>query len=144
VTFQNLGTFLPVTLPQITGGFVVNGYFKGNNGPGAPPVDGPVYGSFPDSAKGSLRLGPFHLDGHTQIAIPVVSGPDSHNLSILVRDAATKQTLAELTPPPVRVQWWAWHPDLPTGKELNVEILVEDKGSGWGQWLAIGWPHILR
>jgi hypothetical protein len=89
-------------------------------------------------------MGPFHLDGHTGIAIPVVTGPDSHNLSIVVRDAVSKEVLAEMAPPPTRIAWWAWHPDLPQGREMTVEVFAEDKGSGWGQWLALGWPHALK
>jgi hypothetical protein len=92
---------------------------------------------------GSLRLGPFPLDGQTDIAIPLVTGPDNHHLSIMVRDAVSKQVLAQLDPAPARTTWWAWHPDLPTGRDLTIEIDAEDKGPGWGQWLAVGWPHVL-
>jgi hypothetical protein len=28
--------------------------------------------------------------------------------------------------------------------DITVEIFAEDKGTGWGQWLALGWPHKLR
>ena len=145
VNFKELGPQLPASAPEIKGAFVPNGFYKGNGDPaGPPPVDGSVYGSFPDNATGSIRLGPFHLDGHTGIAIPVVTGPDNHNLSIVVRDAASKKILAKMIPPPMRTKWWAWHPDLPQGMDITVEIFAEDKGTGWGQWLALGWPHKLR
>jgi hypothetical protein len=144
VLFDKLGSFFAVSNPEIAGAFVPDGYFKGLGGPEHPPVDGPVYGSFPDAATGSIRLGPFHVDGHTEIAVPVVTGPDTHGLSIQIRDAATKQALAEMAPPSVRESWWAWHPDLPQGKELDVEIVAEDKGTGWGQWIAVAWPHMLK
>ena len=78
------------------------------------------------------------------MAIPVVTGPDNHNLSIVVRDSASKEILAQMDPLPIRVAWWAWHPQLPPGREMAVEVYAEDKGSGWGQWLALGWPHVLR
>ena len=144
VPFNELGASFPVSAPQITGAFVPNGYFMGLGSPGVPPVDGPVFGSFPDAATGSIRLGPFHVDGHTEMAIPVVTGPDNHNLSMVVRDAASKEILAEMDPLPIRVAWWAWHPQLPPGREMTVEVYAEDKGSGWGQWLALGWPHVLQ
>jgi hypothetical protein len=143
VPFKDLGALLPVSAPEIAGAMVPDGFFKGSNSPGKPPVDGPVYGSFPDSEKGSIRIG-LHLDGHTDIAIPIVTGPDTHGLSLQLRDAATKEVLAQLDPPSIRITWWAWRPDLPQGKELDVELVVEDKGSGWGQWLAIGWPHLVK
>jgi hypothetical protein len=144
VPFKEVGDKLPDSTPEIAGARVPDGYYKGLGGPGAPPVDGRVFGSFPDAGTGSIRMGPFHLDGHTKIAIPVVTGPDNHNLSIMVRDTVSKEVLAQMAPPPVRGAWWAWYPDLPAGREIAVEVLAEDKGSGWGQWLALGWPHALR
>jgi hypothetical protein len=144
VSFTELGPGLPESTPDISGAWGRDGYYKGPDGPGAPPCGGAVFGSFPDANTGSIRWGPFHLDGDTEIAIPVVTGPDSHNLSIVVRDAASKEVLAQMAPPPMRVAWWAWHPDLPSGGKIDVEVLAEDKGSGWGQWLALGWPHVLR
>jgi hypothetical protein len=144
VAFTELGTRLPHSLPEITGAWVPDGYFKGSRDPGAPPVDGPVFGSYPDAGTGTIRLGPFHLDGHTELAIPLVTGPRNDGLSIVVRDAASKEVLSEMDPPPIRMAWWAWHPDLPTGREMDVEVVAEDKGSGWGQWLALGWPHALK
>ena len=143
VDFKDLGTRLPDSLPHISGAWVPDGYYKGPGGPGAPPVKGVVFGSYPDANMGSLRLGPFPLDGQTDIAIPLVTGPDNHHLSIMVRDAVSKQVLAQLDPAPARTTWWAWHPDLPTGRDLTIEIDAEDKGPGWGQWLAVGWPHVL-
>jgi hypothetical protein len=144
VAFTDFGTRLPESQPEIAGAWVPDGYYKGQGGPGGPPVDGPVFGSFPDQATGTIRLGPFHLDGHTDMAIPMVTGPDNHNLSVVVRDAVTKEVLAQLDPPPIRVVWWAWRPELPRDHEITVEIFAEDKGSGWGQWLALGVPHVLK
>jgi hypothetical protein len=144
VDVTELGEPLPDTAPQITGGWLADGYYKGPGGPDAPPTSGPVFGSYPDAKTGTLRLGPFPLDGHTDIAIPLVTGPDNHNLSIVIRDAATKEVLATMTPPPMRVAWWYWRPDLPEGKEMAIEVIAQDNGSGWGQWLAIGWPHAMK
>jgi hypothetical protein len=129
---------------EIAGGWTKNGYYKGPNGPAAPSTEGLVYGSFPDANTGSIRLGPFHLDGKTEIAIPLVTGPDTHNLSVVLRDAVSKKLLSKMDPPAVHTTWWAWQPELPMGGEITVEVFAEDKGSGWGQWLAVGWPHVLR
>jgi hypothetical protein len=63
---------------------------------------------------------------------------------VMVRDAATKAVLAQLDPVPMHVNWWAWRPELPVGREVTIEVVAEDKGAGWGQWQAIGWPHALR
>jgi hypothetical protein len=73
-----------------------------------------------------------------------VTGPDNHDLTLTVRDAVSKEVLAQLAPPPIRVTWWAWRPDLPLGREMTIEIIAEDKGAGWGQWMAVGSPHVVR
>ncbi len=144
VPFSKLGPRLPQVPPEISGAWVPNGIFKGMHSPGAPPVEGAVFGSYPDANTGSIRLGPFDLDEHTRLAIPVVSGPDTHGLSAIVRDAVSKQILAVMDPPPRRETWWAWRPALPEGRKITVEIVAEDKGSGWGQWMALGWPHLTH
>ncbi len=78
VPFKEAGLLLPVSAPELGGSFNANGYYKGMGGPGIPPVDGPIYGSFPpDAGTGTIQMGPFHLDGHTEMVIPIVSGPDN-------------------------------------------------------------------
>jgi hypothetical protein len=97
------------------------------------------------SATGTIRLGPFHLDGHSDMAIPLVIGPDDRDLSVTVRDAAGKKVLAQMDhPAPKRATWWVWRPKLPRDSEITVELIAEDKGTGPGQWLALGWPHVVR
>lgn len=128
---------------QIDGKWTRDGYFQQV---GAPPVGGLVFGSYAgaDSNTGTLRLGPFHLDGTTAIAIPLVTGPDNAGLSLAIRDTVTKEILAELNPPPVRTEWWPWRPDLPAGRAISIEIIAEDRGTGFGQWQAVGWPHQIQ
>jgi len=141
--FTSIGPALPVMPPRLFGDFVPDGYAKGNGGPGKPPVDGPVYGSYPDNVAASMRIGPFHVNGRTQIAIPIVTGGDSHRLSIIIRDPETKDALITFEPP-ARTTWWAWRPELPAGRDMNIEIEVNDDGVNRGEWIAIGWPHAVR
>jgi hypothetical protein len=63
---------------------------------------------------------------------------------VRIRDVATKAILADLSPPAIHLTWWLWQPDLPRDRELNVEIIAEDKGTSWGQWEAVAWPYLLR
>jgi hypothetical protein len=49
VAFVQLAARLPDSVPGITGAWVADGYFKGARDPGAPPVIGPVFGSYPDA-----------------------------------------------------------------------------------------------
>jgi hypothetical protein len=97
--------------------------------------------AYQSAGAGTIRFGPFHLEGHSEMAIPIMTGPDAHNLSVRLRNTATGNLLAHLDPPPIRTTWWAWRPDLPQDPELTFEILAEAKGT---QWMAIGWPHWLR
>ena len=73
-----------------------------------------------------------------------MTGPGNHGLSVVVYDAASKEVLAKMDPMPAHVTWWAWHPDLPMAHEITIEVVAEDKGTGWGEWQALGWPHMLR
>jgi len=149
LSLKELGSQLPEAGVEMTGTWSPDGYYKGAGGPGTPAVSGRFFGSYPpDAGTGTIRLGPFHLDGSHQMAIPLTAGPDPRGLSVTVLDAATKQVLARIDPMPKttawRAVWWAWAPNLPAGHELTVEIIAQDKGTGWGQWMALGWPHQLK
>jgi hypothetical protein len=96
---------------------------------------------YQSSGTGTLRFGPFRLADHTAMAIPIMTGPDTRNLSVVVRNAGNGTLLAHLHPLPVRTDWWAWRPDLPQEPELTFEIVAEATGT---QSMSIGWPHWLR
>jgi hypothetical protein len=102
---------------------------------------GDVYKS---TGAGVIRFGPLQVAGQGQIAIPILTGPDNHNLSVILRDTSTGKVLARLDPPPVRSKWWAWRPYLPQDPELTCEVIAEEKGASLGQWIILGWPHWLR
>jgi hypothetical protein len=142
---SHLGVVLPKVAPLISSGWVLDGYPKGEGGPGTPASGGPVYGSFPGNGGGgtrSIQIGTFRLGWNASIAIPFVTGPDSYDASILVRDGDSKEIFARLDPVPVTTTWCAWHPNLPSDGELNLEIVAEAKVSDSGRWLAIAWPHL--
>lgn len=141
--FEDVAGALSDGKVEVVGSWTKDGYFPDVGGP---PVAGMVFGSWSgaDSNTGTLRLGPFHLDGRTTMVLPLVTGPQNQGLSVVIRDAVSKEILAQLDPPPIHIAWWAWQPDLPTGREITIEIVAEDKGAAWGQWQAVGWPHWLR
>jgi len=116
---------------------------------GRPPVEGTVYGSWSanDANAGSLRIGPIHVGQHASIAIPLVTGAnDAANigLSVKVLNSRTGKPIASLNPPPLRTDWWAWKVAIPPEPDATIEIVAEDSGSGPGQWLAVGLPHVLQ
>lgn len=146
VEFGELGAPFAESKAEMTGAWSRDGY---SPPAGVSPVQGAVYGTFPrtgsNSGTGTLRWGPFRLDRHSDMGIPVVTGLDDRNLSLLVRDAESKKVLARMDhPPPVQGTWWGWHPKLPHESELTVEVIAEDTGAEAGQWMALGWPHVLR
>ena len=70
-------------------------------------------------------------------------GLDDRNLSVVVRDAASKKVLAQMDhPPALYANWWAWRPKLPHDADLNVEVVAEtwDNGPAANEWLALAWP----
>src|SRR5262249_50056343 len=69
------------------------------------------------------------------------TGPQNEGLSVTIRDAGTRQTIAELRPAPVRTSWWVWAPKLSIAPDSQIDIVAEDNGRGWGQWQAVAWPH---
>jgi len=44
---------------------------------------------------------------------------------------------------PVHTAWWVWNIALPE-PDLSVEIVAEDAGTGYGQWMAVGPAYALR
>ena len=115
--------------------------------PGRPPVDGPMYGSWAgsDAHTGTIHLGPFTIRNQRAITIPVVTGPSNTGMEIKVLDASNGEILALLSPPPNRRSWWAWKVTLPPDRsDFKIIVSAQDSGSAWGQWLAIGAPHLLK
>ncbi len=110
---------------------------------GRPPVEGALYGSWigNDANVGRLHFGPFHVKQQNAIAIPVAAGPETSNLSVKVLNSKTGQVIASLNPMPPVDHWWAWNVALPNEADPVIEIIAEDAGTHWGQWLAIGAPH---
>jgi hypothetical protein len=104
-----------------------------------------VYGSWSgsDANTGSLRLGPVRAGRQSAIGIPLVTGPGNKGLSIRALNAKTGKVIASLDPVPVHTAWWVWNIALPE-PDLSVEIVAEDAGTGYGQWMAVGPAYALR
>jgi hypothetical protein len=64
-------------------------------------------------------------------------------LSVTVTDKQGGNVIGSLSPPPVLDAWAAWKVPLPR-REMEVEIVADDQGSGWGQWMAVGMPFGLK
>jgi hypothetical protein len=141
---QAVGAAVDNGPPAIEGFWAKDGY---NPEAGRPPLDGPAYGSWAgsDAHTGTLRLGPFTVHGQHTLAIPLITGPSNTGMEIKVVDAASGEILALLSPPPRRMKWWLWKVSLPPDRpEMKLEVLAKDNGAAWGQWQAIGTPHVVK
>jgi hypothetical protein len=110
-----------------------------------PPDQGPVADSWAgsDHHHGRCTLGPIERDGKRSLGVLVLVGPDARGQTVCVRDVATGHVVQQLDTHAVRGVWRIWRVDLSraTGAVL---VEAEDRGSGWGQWLALGRLHWLR
>jgi hypothetical protein len=112
---------------------------------GPVPLPGPAYGSWSgsDANTGTLRIGPIGITERTSsIAVPLVTGPVVRDLSLVLSDKTTGEVLVTLAPPPASQTWSVIQIEFPArqvGTEL--EIVANDAGAGWGQWMALGAPR---
>lgn len=131
--------------PAIEGSWMPKGGFTGV--PDA-PQGAPWYGSWNgnDTNMGRIRFALPKIEGGREIGIPFLTGPMATGLSLKIVDAASGETLRELDWPPMRTdRWGVWRVKLPDdagGRSL--ELVAEDKGTGWGMWLAVAAPHAIR
>lgn len=142
VPFERLGE-APTDIPvKILGGWVKDGYYPGSQ---QPPVMTSVFGSWvrSDADTGTCRLGPFRTGSYDVIALPVLTGPLTKDLSVVVVDASNGAILAELSPPPILTMWRAWKIPLPH-RDMLLAVVARDQGSRWGEWLAVGMPYALK
>ena len=118
--------------------------------PGAriPTASDEFFGSYTpeggDNNRGKIEIGPIDVHQLTRIGVPVITGPSRVGLSVVIRDHATHRTIAQLNPPPNLSLWAIWRIDLPPGKSSQVDVIAQDDGSDWGQWLGIGLPVRLK
>jgi hypothetical protein len=141
--FTQMGPELPTGSMSSDGAWSPDGYYPAV---GAPPVGGSVYGSWSgsDTYIGNLHLGPIRVRDETAIGIPLVTGPNNAGLAIHAVDTRTGKVLASLNPVPVHISWRVWRIELPRESDTSLEIVAEDHGAHYGQWLAIGAPHALH
>ena len=135
------GPTIPMEPPTIEGHWADGAYSKAA---GEPPVGGTVYASWTgnDAHTGRIRWRSGPLEGARTLLVPVVTGPSTEGLALRVIDPASGQVLARLQPAGF-VTWKLWQITLPAdGSVSTVEIQAEDNGQGWGQWLAVGQPHL--
>jgi hypothetical protein len=129
----------------IDGGWTLGGVGRG--GP-AIPGGGVVYGSWSgdDARTGTLKLGPIATRPDRGLLIPVLggSGADAGLLSVV--DVERGREVARLRPVVgFAGRWVGWRVDMPLDPwPPLVMLVVEDRGQGPGDWLAVGWPRWIE
>jgi hypothetical protein len=100
-----------------------------------------LYGSYSgsDANQGSQVTAPFETAGHACIAFPVAHGPSVDGQSVRIIDAGTGKTLDSIPLRDSPGAWQFWAVEFQGSPRL--QIVAEDKGSQWGQWVGIGEPH---
>ena len=100
-----------------------------------------LYGSFSgnDANQGVLTSAPFAVAGHTCIALPVAHGPSLGGQSIRLVEPVSGKTVQSLPLSDSPGIWQVWAIELQGIDKL--QVVAEDKGGEWGQWVAVGEPH---
>jgi hypothetical protein len=122
-------------------GFAPDGYYVDA---GAPPGGGGLgsYAPAGDAGQGSVTYTLNIPAGATALAIPVVTGPSGTNASFRVQ-SPDGTVLATLQDAPGLGAWRLWRVAVPNGV-TSVQIVAADAGAGWGEWVAIGKPHVAK
>jgi len=100
-----------------------------------------LYGSFSgnDANQGVLTSAPFETSGHGCIALPVAHGPSIGGQSVRLVEPGSGRIVESIPMSETTGKWQFWAVELQGVDKLR--IVAEDRGSQWGQWVAVGEPH---
>jgi hypothetical protein len=106
-----------------------------------PPLDGPIYGSWGgrDANTGRLILANLTIPPDRRIAIPFVTGPVSDHLSLHIQslDKAIARKITVSSP----LKWRFIVLEFSEDAVGKFDLIAEDTGSAWVEWLAVGAPR---
>jgi hypothetical protein len=96
-----------------------------------------------DANTGLLTSAPFERPPGNCIIMAGAHGPSAGGLSEKVINPDTNEMIASVPFVGRDVTWHFWGIDLPPNAQ-HLQIIAEDRGHGWGEWLAIGDPHLCK
>ncbi|HEY3457847.1 MAG TPA: PrgI family protein [Bryobacteraceae bacterium] len=140
---DQIGAPIPSLSWNVRGSWVKNGPLPGT------PIETPRTISYYESHAGSdantglLMSAPFERPSGNCLALASAHGPSIEGFSERLINADTKETIASVPQVGTDTIWSFWRVDLPLDAQ-RLQIVAEDHGQGWGQWLAIGSPHICK
>ncbi|MCS4235353.1 hypothetical protein M2421_002534 [Stenotrophomonas sp. BIGb0135] len=139
----NTAAALAVTAVDLEGDVSERGH---NPEVGLPSTKGDVHGSWQikgDDGTGKITLSAVIPAGIDGIAIPVLTGPAGTHASFEVIDGG--QAIARLADSPGLAHWRLWSVPLAVHDQpRTITITATDTGHGWGEWVAIGTPHVVQ
>jgi hypothetical protein len=96
-----------------------------------------------DAATGVIESDPFATPMGSCVVLSGANGPSSADLSEILLDADTHQTIAAVPLEGFDTSWHFWQVKIPAGIR-HLQIRAEDGGQGWGEWLAIAEPRTCK
>ena len=127
---------------------VQGAWSKGGQVPSAPP-DIPPGASYYESWNGGdhntgeLISDPFRKPAGNCLVITGAHGPGMDGLSIQAINAANGDVIGSVPLVGGDVVWRFWRIDVPNDAE-RVQIVADDHGRGWGEWLMVGEPRACK
>ena len=141
--YDQVGASIPPIRWDVQGSWIQNGPL-----PGA-PINTPPAISYYESYAGSdtntgvLTSAPFARPSGNCLVLASAHGPSVEGLSETLINADTRETIASAPQIGADTKWSFWAVDLPADAQ-RLQIVSEDRGRGWGQWLSIGEPHLCK
>lgn len=141
--YDRVGASIPPIRWDVQGSWIQNGPL-----PGAPINTPPAisyYESYAgsDANTGALTSAPFTRPPGNCLALASAHGPSTEGLSETLINVDTGETIASVPQIGENTKWSFWAIDLPPHAQ-RLQIVAEDRGRGWGQWLSIGEPHVCK
>jgi hypothetical protein len=143
VHYDRVGTLMSSIAWDTQASWIKNGPLPGT------PIDTPPGISYYESYAGSdvntgvLTSALFPAPSQNCVILASAHGPSIEGLSETLIDADTKEAIASIPQIGSDTIWSFWRVDLPPGSQ-HLQIVAEDQGKGWGQWLAISEPHLCK
>jgi hypothetical protein len=125
------------------GSWIQNGPLPGT--PISTPPSISYYQSYAgsDANTGVLTSAAFARPSGNCLVLASAHGPSTEGLSETLINADTGETIASAPQIGVDTKWRFWAIDLPPHAQ-RLQIVAEDRGHGWGQWLTVGEPHLCK
>jgi len=137
---QDMGTLLTDIEWSTDSAWTINGITNYEN-PWENLPRGTAYGTWSkdDHKTGTILSSPFPTPATGCLILPLAHGPFIHGLSVEITNVDTEQPIVRIPLQNGDLGWQFWRINL-NGSTAHIRIIAQDKGSRWGEWLAIAQP----